>query len=237
MHKKGLYSYRNVERANKKGTLLKWSLEEWAAKIEANFQNQFYVSKDNEHEKRKDLINKEFIYKDTLNSGLPWADFQLRCNFPIAMVVAPELFKDAERAWRALEIVKNKLLGPLGLATLDREDWAYRGDYDNSNDSNDPTVAHGANYHQGPEWVWPVGYFLRAYLHFAVRVGKYEEARCFTMAVLSSHYVEVQESHWKGIPELTNANGRLCPGSNPIQAWSMSCLLEVLYDLEKMSNN
>ena len=53
------------------------------------------------------------------------------------------------------------------------------------------------------------------------------------MAVLSGHFVEVQRSHWRGIPELTNAKGAFCPGSNPIQAWSMSCLLEVLYDLEK----
>jgi glycogen debranching enzyme len=227
----GVYSYNAVERFND-GALIKWKLSEWAEKIRSNFESHYFVRRGNLADKRPDLINKEGIYKDTLNSELPWTDYQLRCNFPIAMAVAPDLF-DVPNAWNALQIAKEKLLGPLGMATLDPDDWSYRGDYDNSNDSEDPSVSHGSNYHQGPEWVWPVGYFLRAYLTFAKKMGGHKDAKDFVMAVLSAHFVEIQQSHWRGIPELTNKNGKFCAHSNPIQAWSMSCLLEVLFELDK----
>ena len=64
---------------------LEWTLKEWSQKIEENFEKNFYVLKTNGNDKNLDLINKEHIYKDTLNSAQPWTDYQLRCNFPIGM--------------------------------------------------------------------------------------------------------------------------------------------------------
>ena len=132
-------------------------------------------------------------------------------------------------AWSALKQAENILLGPLGMKTLDPSDWAYDGFYDNSNDSSDQKLAHGWNYHQGPEWVWPIGYFLRARLHFATLLDKNELQHIVesTHAIISRHLIEASTNHWRGLPELTNKNGAYCSDSCRTQAWSASAILEV----------
>ena len=134
------------------------------------------------------------------------------------------------RAWQALQMAVQHLLGPLGMATLDQSDWSYRPDYHNSDEGDDPSTAHGFNYHQGPEWLWPVGYLLQALLHFAPLVGGVSELRRTirkVKSILSRHFVEIQQSPWRSLPELTNKNGSVCHDSSPAQAWSMASILEV----------
>ncbi|KAJ8965549.1 hypothetical protein NQ314_004049 [Rhamnusium bicolor] len=236
LSKESKYPYSGIERTHKNGTITKWTFKEWGDKIQANFEKYFWVNTTPvPNEVRPDLINKRGIYKDCYGATQEWTDYQLRCNFPIAMVAAPELFSP-QNAWTALNQAEKYLLGPLGMKTLDPEDWIYRGDYDNSNDSNDPSVANGFNYHQGPEWVWPIGYFLRAKLHFAALNGATKETLASTKVVLSKHFTELQTSPWRGLPELTNSNGSYCSDSSRTQAWSMACILEVLNDLQKIES-
>ncbi|RKO90442.1 glucanotransferase domain of glycogen debranching enzyme-domain-containing protein, partial [Blyttiomyces helicus] len=154
---------------------------EWKTMVHRSFERTFYIPTDitldlNYSVDRPDLVNRRGIYKDTVGSSLEYADYQLRPNFCIAMAMAPELF-DPAHARAALEVVKEVLLGPLGMKTLDPSDWSYRGVYDNANDGTDPSVAHGYNYHQGPEWVWVTGFFLRAYLHFNTRAEGHDPAK------------------------------------------------------------
>ncbi|KXS11729.1 glycoside hydrolase family 133 protein [Gonapodya prolifera JEL478] len=218
------------------GTLIFW--DQWNEMLVTSFEKHFYIPEDesqfNNYVLIPELVKRKGIYKDTCGATLKNMDYQLRPNLCIAMTVAPELFNPLH-AKVALENVKKILLGPLGMKTLDPEDWAYRGFYDNSNDSTDPSVAHGANYHQGPEWFWPMGYFLRSYLHFNRQKEAADESLSyFVQRVLlkpKRHLLDVTKSPFAGLPELTNANGEYCAGSCPTQAWSMGCLLEAVQDL------
>ncbi|XP_060528992.1 glycogen debranching enzyme [Cylas formicarius] len=236
LNREGKYPYDGVQRTHKNGAITKWTFKEWADKIRENFEKKFFVrNKPSCDEERPDLVNKRDIYKDTYGGSQPWTDYQLRCNFPIAMVAAPEMFNPS-RAWAALQQTEKYLLGPLGMKTLDPEDWNYRGDYDNSNDSSDFHTSHGFNYHQGPEWVWPIGFFLRARLIFASQNGMLKETVASTKVILSKHFTELQTSLWRGLPELTNSNGAFCKDSSRTQAWSMACVLEVLRDLQQIES-
>ena len=87
------------------------------------------------------------------------------------MAVAPELF-DQEQARQCLAIVERVLMteGAMGIKTLDPSDPNYKGDYDNDDET------RGHNYHQGPEWVWPVGFFLISKLHFCGYASQREAA-------------------------------------------------------------
>merc|ERR1719319_797904 len=126
-------------------------LASWADTIQANFDRHFWVGGEEgaEVEPHPHPVNCTSMYKDSVGSGGQYTDYQLRPNAAIALAVAPDL-ACPRRAWAALGVMAARLLGPLGLATLDPADWAYRGDYHNSEQGGDPATAHGANYHQGP---------------------------------------------------------------------------------------
>ncbi|XP_072219597.1 glycogen debranching enzyme isoform X2 [Leuresthes tenuis] len=233
LHAKGLFPYDGVK-LQRDGKEVFISYSQWNQQLQQSFEAGFWVSGDphDPNEKHPDLVHKRGIYKDSYGASSPWCDYQLRPNFTIAMVVAPELFT-VERAWNALEMAEKNLLGPLGMKTLDPDDMVYCGVYDNALDNDNYNLAKGFNYHQGPEWLWPVGYFLRAKLYFAKKLGEETYAKTVMLVknVLSRHYTHLERSPWKGLPELTNENGQHCHFSCETQAWSLATVLEVLHDL------
>ncbi|KAI7871254.1 glycogen debranching enzyme [Spinellus fusiger] len=202
--------------------------QHWNDLLQKNFEKIYYVPKDASEDSQyavdPRIIHRRGIYKDVWRAVQPYTEYQFRSNFPIAMAVAPELF-DKKHATECLLFAKEVLLGPLGMCTLDPADQEYRPYYDNSNDSDDFKVAKGRNYHQGPEWLWQTGFYLRAAYKFGA-LSKHEISR-----ILRPHREQIITSPWCGLVELTNKSGEKCWDSCETQAWSTATLLDLLYDM------
>lgn len=240
LNKQGKFKYTDVVKQDGE----KISLEAWNDLLQENFEKKFYVPKDPAQDKFYDIlpnvVNRRGIYKDLYKSSKPYEDYQLRPNFAIAMTVAPELFTP-EYATFAINIADTVLKGPVGMRTLDPSDYNYRPYYINSEDSEDFATSKGRNYHQGPEWVWCYGYFLRAfhYFNFHTNIRCQNEPKDKPSSYLyqqlynrlAGHREWLKNSEWRGLTELTNKDGEICNDSSPTQAWSSGCLLDVFYDL------
>ncbi|TVY48750.1 Glycogen debranching enzyme [Lachnellula occidentalis] len=245
LHKEGKYKYAGVSTSDERLKVI--TLGDWSALIKNNFERCYYVPTEPKDDKNYDvnpnIINRRGIYKDIYKSGKEYEDYQLRANFPIAMTVAPDLFDDSH-ALHALILADKYLRGPTGMATLDPADLNYRPYYINSEDSDDFATSKGRNYHQGPEWLWSTGFFLRALLKFDLKRRKGPEEKTEAFQQITRRLVGCKESiksnDWAGLPELTNKGGELCHDSSPTQAWSAGCLIDLyrdaaLYDVKQLS--
>lgn len=233
LHSEGKYPYTGVKKPD--GTEITFA--DWAELVKSNFEYSYYVPKDPSDDSKyavnSRIVNRRGIYKDLFRSGKEYEDYQLRPNFAIAMTVAPELF-DPDHAMNALILADQVLRGPTGMATLDPSDLNYRPYYINSEDSTDFATSKGRNYHQGPEWLWPTGFFLRALLKFDLArrttlEGRVEAFQQVTRR-LSGCKDMIESSPWAGLTELTQKNGEHCPDSSPTQAWSSGCLIDLYMD-------
>jgi len=233
LNSNGKYQYSSVKKADD-STI---SLKDWANLIRANFERCYYVpltpEEDSKYDVNPKIINRRGIYKDLYKSGKEYEDYQLRANFPIAMCAAPELF-EPEHALHALLVADKAIRGPTGMATLDPADLNYRPYYRNSEDSEDFATSKGRNYHQGPEWLWPTGFFLRALLKFDLarrgsEAGRTEAFQQVTRRLMGCKQM-IRESPWAGLAELTQKDGEDCPDSCPTQAWSAGCLIDLYMD-------
>ena len=215
-HEQGHFAYSGVSLPSGE----KFEYKDWLEHIQNSFESSYFIPED------PDMISG--YYKDTVGSQTGVTDLQLRPNICIAMAVAPQLF-DRAHATTALEVIRKELMPGLGttqigMRTLNDADSAYRGFYDNANDSGDFSIAHGFSYHNGPEWVWPLGYYLQAVLEFT-------GDRDLVMKCLRMHLRHMHSSLWNSLPELTNKFGEHCGFSCSAQAWSVGTIIEVLQKL------
>eukprot|EP00919_Chromeraceae_sp_WS-2016_P010877 GHVR01025476.1.p1 GENE.GHVR01025476.1~~GHVR01025476.1.p1 ORF type:complete len:1429 (+),score=377.13 GHVR01025476.1:323-4609(+) len=202
------------------------TVEEWRKSACDGFHEQ-YSFKTNDG---------KYSYKDTIKSAVPDCDLQMRPNICIAMAVAPQCF-NKEYCLSYLDRVCDELLEPksLGLKTLSVKDKHFRPNYNNADDSEDMYVAHGFNYHNGPEWVWPLGLFLIAKNNFS-RFDRSKEGIQKSRRDMCKHLLEhrrhMREDPWMSLPEITDTNGRPCYYGCPAQAWSIATPLLFLHTLE-----
>ncbi|KTW30644.1 glycogen debranching enzyme [Pneumocystis carinii B80] len=240
LRKKNIYLWDYVV-VQENGCSKKIAFEEWERKIQENFEFCYYIPLDPQEDFKYDLntsmINRRGIYKDLYHSSKEYEDYQLRPNFAVAMVVAPELFVPGH-AFKAIEIADSVIRGPMGMLTLDPSDKDYHPYYINFYDSDDFATSKGRNYHQGPEWLWCTGYFLRAFLYFNTFYYcsmKNKITTCYyihdRLAILMKR---IQENPWAGLDELTNKSGEFCIDSNYTQSWSVSTMLDLYDDILKL---
>ena len=254
LHGNGLYSHSYTEIDPNKNI----SFADWAALIKKHFERCYYIptdpKEDGEFVVDPQIVNRRGIYKDLFASGKTFEDYQLRPNFAIAMSVAPELFTTS-RALDCLALADKVLRGPMGMATLDPSDMNYRPYYNNSEDSSDFATSKGRNYHQGPEWLWPTGFFLRAMLKFSLQANDTPEGRTEAFQQVTQRIrgckQAIEESPWAGLTELTNKNGEFCADSvclrewlepdrmanlaqSPTQAWSAGTLIDLFTDAKEL---
>ena len=216
LHGKGLHAWSGVTSTD--GS--KITFGKWSDLILANFEKCYFVpaeaSDDKNYQVNSQVVNRRGIYKDLYLSGKEYEDYQFRPNFCIAMTVAPQLFHPVH-ALKALEIADTVLRGPTGMATLDPSDLNYRPYYNNSEDSADFATSKGRNYHQGPEWLWPTGFFLRALLKFDLRRRTTAEGRTEAFQQVTRRLQgckrAIKSSPWAGLTELTNKGGEYCGDS------------------------
>lgn len=115
---------------------------EWEKLLISSFEAQFFVDENQFGSTRG-------FYKDTFGSSKKLNDFKCRPNYLVALSEAPFLFNQTH-AREAIKVARNHLFSYLGMKTLSSNDSDYRANYDNENDGDDFSVAHGFNYHQGP---------------------------------------------------------------------------------------
>jgi predicted glycogen debranching enzyme len=145
-------------------------------------------------------------------------DAAIRPNQIFAVSLAHPVL-DESRWRRVVDVVREKLLTPVGLRSLSKDHPDYKQRYDGD------LRARDAAYHQGTVWGWLIGPFIDAWLR--VNPGDRKGA----LAFLAGFEKELAESCIGTISEVFDAEPPFHPRGCAAQAWSVA---EVLRCLRKL---
>lgn len=180
------------------------------ARLRPSFASRFWCS---ESRYPYDCIGADESGRDAFR------DPSIRPNALVALALDPELFT----RWQAVAIierVRERLLTPMGVRTLEPRHPDYRGDF------RGPMHERRAAYHQGTSWVFLLGFFARAAL--ALDPNDFElqlELRQRIERLLDAGPVLGQ------IAQVASGDQPYHLGGCPAQAWSVAELLRCLRQL------
>lgn len=178
--------------------------------IERNFEKEFWNKANNclFDSIKDDFKDKSIRPNQVITVYLP---FNVLGNRKSKMVIAS---------------VEMKLLTPVGLRTLAREDERYHSKYFGNQKERD------LSYHQGTIWPFLLGFYLIAYLkthHYS------ESSKRYVYTSLQTFQDKIQEKNLRYIPEIFSAES-LEPNGCLSQAWSVATLLETIYHLSSIND-
>jgi len=159
------------------------------------------------------------LYDCVLPDGTPDASIRPNQVFAVGLPHAP---LRGDRAKAVVGVVRERLLTPRGLRTLDPADPSYKGTYRGGPDERDTA------YHQGTAWPWLLGLYVDAV--FAVECR--ECARGEASQILSGLLDAMDEAGLGFISEVYDGDPPHRPGGCIAQAWSVAAAIHIHRMLE-----
>jgi len=134
----------------------------------------------------------------------------------LAALALPYALLDSAHAQSVVNIVREKLLTPTGLRTLEAGDEAYRPRFEGDMASRDSA------YHQGTVWPWLIGPFIAAYLY---AFGRNESSRAFCKQLIGGIEEQLSACCLGSLSEVYDAEAPQRPAGCPAQLWSVAQLI------------
>jgi predicted glycogen debranching enzyme len=185
-------------------------LNEHAARARKSFNHRFWYEKGGY---LYDVIDGENTPDDA--SCRPNQIFSISLDYPIL---------DEFRWAPVLDVVKQRLLTPVGLRSLAPGERDYKPCYDGD------LRARDAAYHQGTVWAWLIGPFIDAWLK--VHPNDFERAESF----LDGFRTELRQACVGSISEIFDAESPFKPRGCCAQAWSVAEVLRSFVKTSRISD-
>jgi predicted glycogen debranching enzyme len=173
-----------------------------AEKVERNFAAKFWNQE------------KSCLY-DFIDVG--YKDPHVRPN-QIFAVFLPFGPLDLKKSKGVVSIVKEKLLTPYGLRSLEKGDPSYRGVYRGN------VMQRDSAYHQGTVWSWLIGPFITSYLKVSEHPSDREMAKDFLTKLMGDH---LKSAGLGSVSEIFDGDEPHAPRGCISQAWSVAEVLRL----------